>query len=98
MRLSSLVFALVVTVGLSAATPARKVKPVSNKPVARVPAFSADVINSPTQAVIKQGHSGSGVVRAQILLARAHFSCGEIDGGFGTNLRKALDAYQQEHQ
>ena len=54
------------------------------------------VINNPNQADIRQGDKGPGVLRAQILLARAHFSCGEIDGLFGTNLQTTVRAFQQE--
>ena len=38
------------------------------------------------------------MARAQILLARAHFSCGEIDADFGSDLDRAVRAFQADRQ
>jgi len=58
--------------------------------------FEAAAINDPSGAgAIGPNAKGSAVVRAQILLDRAHFSCGEIDGDYGSNLEKTVSAFQR---
>ena len=55
-------------------------------------------INRATTARVGPGSSGPAVLRVEILLDRAHFSCGEIDGHYGQNLKNAIEAYQLANQ
>ena len=58
--------------------------------------FDPNVINDPGQAQpVSPGDKGSAVLRAQVLLDRQHFSCGELDGVFGDNLQKTVTAFQK---
>jgi len=60
--------------------------------------LTADIVND-AQLIDTVGPNtrGAAVMRAQILLDRAHFSPGEIDAVFGSNTQKAIAAYQKNN-
>ncbi len=58
-------------------------------------AIDFDAFNSATDSpLLRSGSKGPAVARAQILLDKAWFSCGEIDGRFASNMQRIAKAYQ----
>lgn len=58
-------------------------------------AFDFDAFNSATDSpLLRNGNKSPAVARAQILLDRSWFSCGEIDGRFASNMQRIVKAYQ----
>src|SRR5438105_537209 len=61
--------------------------------------FDVNAANDPNlKTEVGPRSSGSATLRAQILLDRAHFSVGQIDGSYGDNMRTAVKAYQSAHE
>ena len=61
-------------------------------------ALTIDAVNSAEQLKpVGAGKKNAAVLRAQILLDRAHFSMGEIDGAYGSNMRQAIAGYQRKN-
>lgn len=60
------------------------------------PLLAPDTLSETERAQpITPKKKGGVVLRAQVLLDRAHFSSGEIDAAYGQNLRNAIRGYQK---
>jgi lipoprotein-anchoring transpeptidase ErfK/SrfK len=86
-----------VLTGLGLTSSVALARPV-HKHAAASSTLNIDSFNSATDSpLLRTGSSGPSVARAQILLDRAWYSCGEIDGRFAANMQRMVRAYQTAH-
>jgi lipoprotein-anchoring transpeptidase ErfK/SrfK len=96
MSLTYLLAATVSILALAGTSAARSAKRPTGAPIAW--SLAANEIEDSTKTgAVGPGAMGSKVVRAQILLDRARFSPGEIDGVYGDDFGIAVKGYQENH-
>ncbi len=92
-------YLLAVTASILALAGAGAAGPTKKHAVAQATrSLAANGIEDATKTgAVGPGATGPRVVRAQILLDRAHFSPGQIDGVYGDDFAVAVKGYQENH-
>ena len=89
MNFSKLLIVVALLGGLAPAAHAARAK------AAPAPQLQVDTVNDVKLTPNIAKGQGAAVLRAQILLDRARFSVGEIDAAFGSNMTRAVAAFQK---
>jgi lipoprotein-anchoring transpeptidase ErfK/SrfK len=93
-----LVYLFAVTTSILTLAAAGPATPVDRRAATVARSLGANEIEDSTKTgVVGPGATGPRVTRAQILLDRARFSPGEIDGVYGDDLAIAVKGYQEKH-
>ena len=95
-RITSLLAITASILTLAGAEVAGPAKKPAGAPVPRSPAAS-EIEDSTKTGAVGPGATGPRVTRAQILLDRARFSPGQIDGVYGDDFGVAVKGYQENH-
>ena len=96
MRLTYLLAVTASILALAGADTSGPAKKNISTPVVRSPAAN-EIEDSTKTDPVGLGAAGPRVVRAQILLGRARFSPGQIDGVYGDDFGVAVKGYQENH-
>lgn len=91
------IFLLTAAIAAGASPSAWSAKQAKATKHAKPAGLTIEAVNAAGTQPRNAGTSRVALLRAQILLDRAHFSSGEIDAATGSNLKKSVAAFQKQN-